>query len=176
MVNRFRSLGWTSVAALALTIPAASDSSNSPGQGQGAQAPDQRPVFKTEANYVRVDVYPTVDGHPVLDLRQDELQLLEDGVPQKIDAFEHVMIRPAGPQETRREQSSGKRAAVSTFLKQNTRCRTPLPRTHQAAMLWPMWDMLRTPVCPPLLRSSYRCTHETLHQLQTCRVAQACRS
>src|SRR5712692_5211285 len=80
MVNRFRSLGWTSVAALALTIPAASDSSNSPGQGQGAQAPDQRPVFKTEANYVRVDVYPTVDGHPVLDLRQDELQLLEDGV------------------------------------------------------------------------------------------------
>ena len=40
------------------------------------------PTFHTEANYVRVDVYPTVDGQPVLDLRQDDFELLEDGKPQ----------------------------------------------------------------------------------------------
>jgi VWFA-related protein len=41
---------------------------------------------------LRVDLYATRDGSPVDDLRQDELQLLEDGVPQTIDAFEHVSV------------------------------------------------------------------------------------
>ena len=31
------------------------------------------------------------------DLRQDELQLLEDGVPQTIDSFEHVVVAPGSP-------------------------------------------------------------------------------
>ena len=31
------------------------------------------------------------------DLRQDELQLLEDGVPQAIDSFEHVAVAQGGP-------------------------------------------------------------------------------
>jgi hypothetical protein len=81
-----------------------------------------------------------------------------------------------GALETRREQSSGKAAGVSTFPVQNTGCRTPLPRALRAAMLPLMLDSMRNPVGPFLRRSSYRCTHETLHQLQTCRVAQAGRS
>jgi VWFA-related protein len=69
-----------------------------------AQPPE--PVFKTAANYVRVDVFPTVDGQPVADLRQDEFEVLEDKVPQKIDAFQHVAIRGNVPQDTRREPNT----------------------------------------------------------------------
>lgn len=45
------------------------------------QAPpqDQRPTFRTEANYVRVDVYATTrDGTTINDLRREEFRLLED--------------------------------------------------------------------------------------------------
>jgi VWFA-related protein len=70
-----------------------------------SQGPDQsqRPTFRTEANYVRVDVFPTQDGQPVLDLRQDEFELLDEGVPQKIEQFERIVIRGNTPQELRRE-------------------------------------------------------------------------
>src|SRR5262249_45362395 len=60
-----------------------------------------RPSFHTEANYVRADVYATRDGAPVDDLIQQDFEILEDRVPQKIDQFEHVIIssrtsQPAG--------------------------------------------------------------------------------
>jgi VWFA-related protein len=67
---------------------------------------DQRPTFKTQANFVRVDVYPTADGRPVMDLRAADFELLEDGVPQAIDSFEHVNISPAGPQSLRSEPNT----------------------------------------------------------------------
>jgi VWFA-related protein len=70
------------------------------------QPASQRPIFRTEANYVRVDVFPTADGQPVLDLRQDEFEVLEDRVAQKIVQFERVQIRGSVPQETRREPNS----------------------------------------------------------------------
>jgi VWFA-related protein len=73
---------------------------------QTSQDQPQRPVFKTEANYVRVDVYPTVNGVPVEDLKQEDFEVLEDRVPQRIDAFQHIRIRAAGPQDTRREPTS----------------------------------------------------------------------
>lgn len=66
---------------------------------------EQRPTFRVEANFVRVDVYPMKDGKPLPGLRVGDFELLEDGVPQRIEAFEHVLIRPAGPDE-RREPSS----------------------------------------------------------------------
>ena len=73
-----------------------------------AAAQDQppRPTFRTEANYVRVDVYPTLDGAPVSDLVQDDFEILEEKVPQKIEQFEHVVIRSAGPQDTRIEPNT----------------------------------------------------------------------
>jgi len=49
------------------------------------------------ANALRVDLYAVRDGVPVDDLRQDELQLLEDGVPQTIDSFERVAVAPGSP-------------------------------------------------------------------------------
>jgi len=47
----------------------------------------QTPTFRTEANYVRVDVYPTANGAPVVDLRQEDFEVLEDGVPLRDLAF-----------------------------------------------------------------------------------------
>ena len=65
----------------------------------------QRPTFKTEANYVRVDVYPTQNGSPVKDLTVADFDLLEDGISQKIDAFEFVQVR-AGMQGERRDPNT----------------------------------------------------------------------
>src|SRR5688572_12048471 len=63
----------------------------------------QQPTFRGGANYVRVDMYATADGQAVGDLRLEEIELVEDGAPQKIETFEPVQVRPAGPQETRTE-------------------------------------------------------------------------
>ena len=88
---------------------------------RGAQDPPQPPTFRTEANYVRVDLFPTTrDGVPVADLRQDELEILEDGVPQKIEQFEHVVIRGNLPQEARREPTT---TAESRAMLQEARAR-----------------------------------------------------
>src|SRR5437879_6232759 len=51
------------------------------------------PTFRTEANYVRVDVLPTKDGAPITDLRLEDFEILENGVPQTIEQFEHVLIQ-----------------------------------------------------------------------------------
>ena len=67
------------------------------------------PTFRTEANYVRVDVYPTTrDDAPVTDLAQTDFEVLDNGAPQKIEQFEHIVIRAAGPrpQETRIEPNT----------------------------------------------------------------------
>jgi VWFA-related protein len=69
-----------------------------------AQQP--QPTFRTEANFVRVDVFATQGGVPIGDLSAGDFELLEDGVAQKIETFEHVVVRPAGAQETRAEPDS----------------------------------------------------------------------
>ncbi|MGH9147342.1 MAG: VWA domain-containing protein, partial [Vicinamibacterales bacterium] len=73
--------------------------------GQGSDQPP-RPTCRTEANYVRVDVFPTRDGQPVPDLGQDEFELFDEGVPQKIEQFERVVIRGNVPQEQRIEPNT----------------------------------------------------------------------
>ena len=113
-------------------------------QAPSTQQPD-RPTFRAGANYVRVDMYPTRNGQPVEDLRQDEIELLEDGKPQRIETFEHVQIRPAAPTEVRvdpesvtrsREQAADPRARVfvvfldtyHTQTEGSARMREPLVR------------------------------------------------
>ena len=71
-----------------------------------AQDQPPRPTFRTEANYVRVDVFPTKDGAPIVDLNQKDFEIFEAGAPQKIEQFEHVVIRAAGPQDTRVEPNT----------------------------------------------------------------------
>jgi VWFA-related protein len=79
-----------------------------------------RPTFRAEANYVRVDMYAMADGRTIEDLRPEEIEILEDGVPQKIATFEHVNVRPAGAQETRIEPNT---VAQSRQLAQDPRAR-----------------------------------------------------
>jgi VWFA-related protein len=71
-----------------------------------AQEPAQSPPFTSEANYVRVDMHPTLDGAPITDLLQAEVEVLEDGVPQKIERFEHVVVGSAGQQSLRRDPAN----------------------------------------------------------------------
>ena len=76
-------------------------------QSGASQQPQQPPqVFRTEANFVRVDAYPTRNGQPVLDLKAEEFEVFEDDQPQKVETFEHILISPAGPQSQRAEPSS----------------------------------------------------------------------
>ena len=76
------------------------------GAAPHAQDQSARPTFRTGANYVRVDAYPTRNGAPVTDLTIADFEILEDKVPQKIEQFEHIVIRTAGPQDTRREPNT----------------------------------------------------------------------
>lgn len=70
--------------ALATALTAQISSSSSP----------QQPTFRTGIQSVRVDLYATLNGQPVTDLRQDEIRLLEDGTPQAIQTFERIVFAP----------------------------------------------------------------------------------
>jgi VWFA-related protein len=72
---------------------------------QSQPARDPQPI-RVRANFVRVDVFPTIDGRPLMDLRAEDFELQEDGAPQTIENFEHVLITSGGPQSQRREPSS----------------------------------------------------------------------
>jgi len=75
-----------------------------------AQSPQkpapQQPTFKAGVSFVRVDVYPSVNGQIVGDLKQDEFEVLEDGVPQRIETFEHIVARAPGIEAERAEPRS----------------------------------------------------------------------
>src|SRR5256885_7730303 len=73
-------------------------------QQDNAQLP--QPTFRTEANYVRVDVFPTKDGVPVVDLAAADFEVVEDKAPQKIEQFERVVIRAVGSGEGRPEPNT----------------------------------------------------------------------
>ena len=94
--------GITLTLAGAVIVTAAQSASTSQ-QGQSDQRP---PTFRTEANYVRVDAYPTRNGQPVEDLTADDFEIFEDNKPQSIQQFEHVVVTPAGPQTTRSEPNT----------------------------------------------------------------------
>jgi VWFA-related protein len=72
-----------------------------------AQSPqDPTPTFRSGANYVRVDMYATRDGEAIQDLQASELEVLENGVPQKIEDFEHVVVRQPGTPEPPRAREN----------------------------------------------------------------------
>src|SRR4051812_13101142 len=85
-----------------------------------ARPQDPQPTFKTEANYIRVDVYPTLNGVAVTDLRREDFEVYDENVLQTVDTFEHVTIRTAAPQEVRREPNT---VAESREMLDNGRAR-----------------------------------------------------
>jgi len=93
----------TESAALVVALAAAAALAQAPAQ----PPPPPQPTFRTEANYVRVDAYPTTgDGQPVTDLTQADFEIVEGGAPQTIEQFERIVVRAAGPQDTRVEPNS----------------------------------------------------------------------
>jgi VWFA-related protein len=96
VLNRAQWSGAAAMAACAVALSAQSPQ----------QKPEQRPVFRAEANFVRVDAYPTADGKPVLDLTAEDFEIREDGVPQKVATFERVIVQRAGPQTSRVEPNT----------------------------------------------------------------------
>jgi VWFA-related protein len=106
-VTRFP-LSLAAALAAAVGVTAARQAAQAPPQQPPAEQTPRaaQPTFRSEANYIRVDAFVTRDGVPIEDLTRDDFEVLEDGVPQKIDAFEHVRIAPAGPQATRIEPNS----------------------------------------------------------------------
>jgi VWFA-related protein len=73
------------------------------GAAQEPAAPQEqpRPTFRTDINFVRVDVIVTDDGEPVTDLTQADFELLEDGQPVSIEQFRLIRVdgtpRPGDP-------------------------------------------------------------------------------
>ena len=103
------------LAALAV-ITSSAQQQPAPADPAQQQPPQPPPRFRVEANYVRVDVYPTKGGVPVQDLTQDEFEVLENGARQQVQAFEHIVVSPAGPQSLRVEPGTvraGEQAAAN---------------------------------------------------------------
>src|SRR5262245_15130381 len=94
-------IGALIIAALAV------QQANPPPPPQATQPPQPpQPTFRTEANYVRVDVYPTKDDAPVPDLQAEDFEVREDGTPQTIEQFEHIVIRGHVPETARIEPNT----------------------------------------------------------------------
>lgn len=65
---------------------------------QGSTQPPA-PAFHADVDYVRLDVVPTRNGFAVPNLQQDDFEVFENGVLQKIEKFEPVVVRSSlGPQ------------------------------------------------------------------------------
>jgi VWFA-related protein len=59
---------------------------------QDKPSPAQEPTFRAGTQSVRVDLFASKDGKPVTDLRADEIELFEDGVPHTIQTFERITV------------------------------------------------------------------------------------
>lgn len=79
-----------------------------------AQQPDTaRPRFRAGTNLVTIDAYISEDGTPVTDLRADEVEVLEDGRPQKIEDFRLVHTSKPLTSVTTSSDPSVSRAALT---------------------------------------------------------------
>ena len=84
------------VAFALVTAPAAVHPQASPPSGQAPAA--QHPSFPSGTEIVTVDVVVTGrNGRPVLDLRQEDFTVSEDGKAQEITSFEAVHHEPPAP-------------------------------------------------------------------------------
>ncbi len=70
-------------------------------------------------------MFATLSGKPLTDLRREDFEVVEDRVPQTIDAFEHVLIRGVVPQDARREPNT---VAQSRAMLDNPRARVFVTR------------------------------------------------
>jgi VWFA-related protein len=97
MGTSFRTaIGLAAIVALTVVHGDAQSTQQQPpaaaGQSQQQQQP-QPPVFRSNINYVRVDVITTdKSGNPVGDLKATDFEILEDNKPQTIDTFKLIRL------------------------------------------------------------------------------------
>jgi VWFA-related protein len=129
----------------------------------------QTPVFRSDINFVRVDVIVNDrQGNPVNDLRQEDFEVTEDGKPQSIQTFKLINVSDdAGvgtdpPREIRtpiEEQMEAARDDVRLFaiflddyhvrLENSMRSREPIARFVEgqlnakdlAGIMYPLWSI-----------------------------------
>jgi VWFA-related protein len=70
------------------------------------ETPQERPRFRGGANLVRVDAYVTLEGAAVTDLTAQDFEVIEDNTPQRVESFELIRPRSAGPVNERREPNT----------------------------------------------------------------------
>jgi len=86
-------MGTTLRTAIGLTLIVALAVVHGDAQSQQEPKKDQPPSFRTNINYVRVDVITTdKKGNPVGDLKATDFEILEDNKPQTIDTFKLVQL------------------------------------------------------------------------------------
>jgi VWFA-related protein len=76
--------------------------------GVVAQSP-QRPVFRSDVNFITVDAYPLVDGRVVEGLTVADFEVREDGRVQKVQSFEFVRANERMATEARRDPGTQQR-------------------------------------------------------------------
>jgi VWFA-related protein len=94
------------ICALGAVLLAQASGASQPPASPPPQQPQPPPRFRAETNLVRVDVYATKDGVALQDLNAEDFEVYEDNAPQKIDSFEHIVVRTGGSQEERSEPAS----------------------------------------------------------------------
>jgi VWFA-related protein len=77
----------------------------------------EQPTFRGGVNFVRVDaIVSDKQGNPVVDLKQTDFEVFEDGKPQTIETFRIVKVDPAAVVETQsriRTRADEERAAAN---------------------------------------------------------------
>jgi VWFA-related protein len=155
-------------APLALGVKAQDAPAQPPASPPPAQA-DQTPIFRTDLNFVRVDVIVSDrQGNPVHDLKQEDFEVAEDGKPQAIQTFklinvsEDTGIGTDPPREVRNaieEQMEAARDDVRLFaiflddyhvrLENSMRAREAIARfvenqllpKDMAGIMYPLWSI-----------------------------------
>jgi len=85
--------------------------------GQTVPAQDQEEVVRFRSNEVRLDVVvKDKKGRPIKDLKSTDFEVLEDGVPQKVESFRFVSreLGPAGMPEAKDNKTATGPNTVST--------------------------------------------------------------
>ena len=155
-------------APLALGLKAQDAPAQQPSPPPAAPA-DQTPVFRSDINFVRVDVIVNDrQGNPVHDLRQEDFEVTEDGKPQSIQTFKLINVSDDTgvgtdpPREIRNpieEQMEAARDDVRLFaiflddyhvrLENSMRSREPIARfvegqlnaKDMAGIMYPLWSI-----------------------------------
>ena len=90
---------------LAPAWPLARQATQTPPATPTQSVPQRQPVFRGGANFVLVDVYPSVDGRIVEGLTAADFQIHENGKAQAIEQVEFIRVEPS-PQEERRDPTT----------------------------------------------------------------------